>query len=159
MVLIYFAQVCFGWLPFTENKVEDVANYIKGGYLQMWRENASNWLHSILGRFSSDFRKLKILSKHLLPQYRVREFLQEQASYSIGTMHAWFPMGEPIREHGSCPLNLTRHWLFWVGAGPHFPRIEQFPTGSERQRKNSRKNLAPKFSLCFKAKVTQSEWN
>ena len=26
-----------------------------------------NWLHSILGRFSTDFRKLKILSKHLLP--------------------------------------------------------------------------------------------
>ena len=33
-----------------------------------------NWLHSILRRFSSDFRKLKILSKHLLPQFRVREF-------------------------------------------------------------------------------------
>ena len=33
-----------------------------------------NWLHSILGRFSTDFRKLKILSKHLLPQFRVREF-------------------------------------------------------------------------------------
>ena len=36
MVLIYQAQVCFGWLPFTENKGEDVANYIKEeGYLQM----------------------------------------------------------------------------------------------------------------------------
>ena len=33
-----------------------------------------NWLHSILGRFSTDFRKLKILSKHLLSQSRVREF-------------------------------------------------------------------------------------
>ena len=33
-----------------------------------------NWLHSILGRFSTDFRKLKILSRHLLPQSRVREF-------------------------------------------------------------------------------------
>ena len=31
-------------------------------------------LHSILGRFSTDFRKLKILSKHLLSQSRVREF-------------------------------------------------------------------------------------
>ena len=29
MVLIYYAQVQFGWLPFTENKGEDVANYIK----------------------------------------------------------------------------------------------------------------------------------
>ena len=35
MVLIYYAQVCFRWLPFTENK-ENVANYIKKeGYLQM----------------------------------------------------------------------------------------------------------------------------
>ena len=33
-----------------------------------------NWLHSILWRFSTDFRKLNILSKHLLPQFRVREF-------------------------------------------------------------------------------------
>ena len=36
MVLIYYAQVRFRWLPFTENKGEDVANYIKKeGYLQM----------------------------------------------------------------------------------------------------------------------------
>ena len=36
MVLIYYAQVHFRWLPLTENKGEDVANYIKKeGYLQM----------------------------------------------------------------------------------------------------------------------------
>ena len=36
MVLIYYAQIPFRWLPFTENKGEDVANYIKKeGYLQM----------------------------------------------------------------------------------------------------------------------------
>ena len=36
MVLIYYAQVRFGWLPFTENKGQDIANYIKEeGYLQM----------------------------------------------------------------------------------------------------------------------------
>ena len=35
MFLIYYAQVCFRWLPFTENKGEDVANYIRKGYLQM----------------------------------------------------------------------------------------------------------------------------
>ena len=36
MVLIYYAQVRFRWLPFTENKGEDVANYIKKeAYLQM----------------------------------------------------------------------------------------------------------------------------
>ena len=36
MVLIYYAEVQFRWLPFTENKGEHVANYIKKeGYLQM----------------------------------------------------------------------------------------------------------------------------
>ena len=36
MILIKYAQFCFRWLPFTENKGEDVANYIKKeGYLQM----------------------------------------------------------------------------------------------------------------------------
>ena len=50
MVLSYYAQVCFRWLPFTENKGEDVANYIKEeGYLQMLREKWLNWLHSSLG--------------------------------------------------------------------------------------------------------------
>ena len=29
------AQVCFGWLRFTDNKGEDVDKYIKEGYLQM----------------------------------------------------------------------------------------------------------------------------
>ena len=68
MVLIYYAQVHFGWLPFTEDKGEDVANYInEEGYLQMQREKWLNWLHFMLGRFSSDFRKFKIFRKHLLP--------------------------------------------------------------------------------------------
>ena len=36
VVLIYYAQVPFRWLPFTENKGEVVAKYIKKeGYLQM----------------------------------------------------------------------------------------------------------------------------
>ena len=36
MVLIYYAQVHFRWLPFTENKGEDVDNYNKKeGHLQM----------------------------------------------------------------------------------------------------------------------------
>ena len=36
MVLIYYAQVPFRCLLFTENKGEDVVNYIKTeGYLQM----------------------------------------------------------------------------------------------------------------------------
>ena len=36
MILTYYAQVRFRWLPFTESKGEDVANYIKTErYLQM----------------------------------------------------------------------------------------------------------------------------
>ena len=50
MVLIYYAQVHFRWLLFTENKGEDVVNYIKEeGYLQMQKEKWLNWLHSSLG--------------------------------------------------------------------------------------------------------------
>ena len=50
MVLICYAQVRFRWLPFTDNKGQDVANYIKEKvYLQMQREKWLNWLHSSLG--------------------------------------------------------------------------------------------------------------
>ena len=39
MVLIYYVQVHFRWLPFTDNKGEEVANYYKEkGYLQMERK-------------------------------------------------------------------------------------------------------------------------
>ena len=59
MILICYAKVLFRWLPFTEDKGEDVANYIKKeGYLQMLSEKWLNWLYSFLGRFSIDFRKL-----------------------------------------------------------------------------------------------------
>ena len=56
------------------NKGEDVANYVKERDVTAQGGKWLNWLHSILGRFSLDFRKLKILGKHLLPQCRVREF-------------------------------------------------------------------------------------
>ena len=50
MVLIYYAQIHFRWLPFIENKGEDGANYIKEEeYLQMQREECLNWLHLSLG--------------------------------------------------------------------------------------------------------------
>ena len=73
MVLIYCAQVCFGWLSFADEG-EDVAEYIKEGYLQCEGRSGRNLLCSIPGRSSSDFRKITILGKHLLPQFRVREF-------------------------------------------------------------------------------------
>ena len=58
MVLIYYAQVCFRWLPFTDNKGKDVADYFKEKDVAKQGGKQLNWLHSILGRFSTDFRKL-----------------------------------------------------------------------------------------------------
>ena len=55
-------------------KTKNVANYFKEKNVADQAEKWLNWLHSILGRFSTDFRKLKIHSKHLLPQPRVRDF-------------------------------------------------------------------------------------
>ena len=59
---------------FTDNKGQNTANYFKEKDVTDQGEKWLNLLHSILGRFSTDFRKLKILGKHLLPQFRVREF-------------------------------------------------------------------------------------
>ena len=55
-------------------KVRMSLNISKKDICNIKGEMAQNRLCSILGRSSSDFRKLKILSKHLLPQFRVREF-------------------------------------------------------------------------------------
>ena len=71
MVLIYSAQVHHRWLPFKEDKGQNPANYFKEKDVIAQGGNCS---HSILGWFNTDFRKMKILSKHLLPQFRVREF-------------------------------------------------------------------------------------
>ena len=46
---------------------KNVANYFKEKDVTAQGGKWLNWLHSILGRFSTDFRKLEILSKHLLP--------------------------------------------------------------------------------------------
>ena len=74
MVLIYYAQVHHSWLPFTDNKGRNAANYFREKDVTDQGGKWLIWLHSILGWFNTDFRKLKILSKHLLPQSRVREF-------------------------------------------------------------------------------------
>ena len=66
-VPLYYAKVCFGWLSFAD-KGEGVTKYIKGGHLQCKGRSGQNRLFSIPGRSSPDFRKIKILGKHLLPQ-------------------------------------------------------------------------------------------
>ena len=70
-ILIYRAQVHHRWLPFKEDKGQDTAKSFKEKDVIVQGGNCS---HSILGWFSTDFRRMKILSKHLLPQFRVREF-------------------------------------------------------------------------------------
>ena len=65
VILIYHAQVHHRWLPFKDNKGQNPANYFKEKDVTAQEGSCS---HSILGRFSTDFRKMKILSKHLLPQ-------------------------------------------------------------------------------------------
>ena len=72
---VHYVKVCCRWLPFTDNKGKNVANYVKEKDVTDLGEKWLNWLHTILGRFSLDFRKLKIL-----PQSRVREFYQKQVS-------------------------------------------------------------------------------
>ena len=62
MVLIYYEQVRCRGLPFTDNKGKNVANNFKEKDVADQGEKWLNWLHSILGRFSTDFRKLKIVN-------------------------------------------------------------------------------------------------
>ena len=124
MVLIYYSQVHHRWLPFKDHKGENTANNVKEKDVIA---RGGNWSHSILGWFSTDFRKLKILSTHLLPQgegvlaraslvavyVRCRpDFPLENLSMDVG------PAGQP-----RSPM------LLRMGAEPHFPCVEQFPTG------------------------------
>ena len=74
MILIYYSQVHCRRLPFIDNKGQNTTNYFKEKDVTAQGGKWLNWLHSILGRFSTDFRKSKVLSKNLLPQFRVREF-------------------------------------------------------------------------------------
>ena len=58
MILINYAQVCFRWLPFTDNKGEKVANYYKERIFANAKEKVVELVTLIFGRFSMDFRKL-----------------------------------------------------------------------------------------------------
>ena len=71
-----------------------------------------NWSHSILGWFSTDFRKLKILSQHLLPQSRVREFLGKQVSEQPRYRARLIPHRRTCPCTWALPTNLAPHWLF-----------------------------------------------
>ena len=59
MVLIYYAQVHFRWLHFTENKGEGVANYIiKRRIFANVKGKVVELVTLVLGRLNIDFRKL-----------------------------------------------------------------------------------------------------
>ena len=107
-VLIYYAQVCFRWLLFTDNKEKDVADYFlqitKKRILQMQGKKWLNWLYSVLGRFSTEFRKL--LQRCALNICCLNlgwgNFSKSKLQSSLDIMLAWFPMGKPICGPGSC---------------------------------------------------------
>ena len=68
------------------NTGEEVTEYIKGVHLQY------KWLKGLCpipGGSSPDSGKIKILSKHLLPKFRVRELFSKSKSHSsLGTRQA-----------------------------------------------------------------------
>ena len=120
MILIYYAQVHCRWLHFTDNKGQNAANYFKQKDVTDQGGKWLNWLYSILGRFSTDFRKLKVLSKFLLPQPGWGSFSKSKSHSTLGTMQAWLPMGEPVRGRG--PVCWTSHPLaFPSGSWATFP--------------------------------------
>ena len=127
MVLIYYAQVHCRWLPFTDNKGKNAANYFKKKDVTAQGGKWLNWLHSILGRFSTDFRKLRYSVNICCLNPGWGSFSKSKSHSSLRTMQAWVPPGEPISGHGSCVLDLAPHWLLWVGARLHFPCMEWFP--------------------------------
>ena len=127
VVLIYYAQVHCRWLPFTDNKGKNVANYFKQKHVTDQGEKWLKWLHSILGRFSSDFRKLKICSNICCLNPVWGSFIKSKSHSSLGTTQAWFPMGESVHGCGFCVPDLASHWPFQVGAGLHYLHVEWFP--------------------------------
>ena len=89
-------------------KAKDVADYFlqitKKIMLQIQGKKWLNWLHSILGRISTDLKKL-------LERYAVNiccfnsgwgSFSKSKPQSSLGTMQAWFPTGKLICGSGSC---------------------------------------------------------
>ena len=108
-----------GWSTFTMHRFT-VGDYLlqttkdrillitsKRRMLQLEGESGWTGYTPYLKWFNTDFRKLKILSKNLLPQSRVREFSKSNCHSSLGAMQTWFPMGEPVHGLGSCMLNIT----------------------------------------------------
>ena len=121
--IAFLGTLHWRWSSFTMHK------FAVGDYLYRQQRKECCWLLQregcyksrgkvvepvILGRFSSDFRKL-------LQRYAVNtcclnsglgSFSKSKSHSSLGTMQAWFPTGEPIRGRGSCVLDLAFHWPF-----------------------------------------------
>ena len=75
MVLIYYAQVRCRWLPFTDDKGKNVAITSKRRMLQIKGKSGWTGYTPYLGGLAQTSEvTLKICSKHLLPQSRVRDF-------------------------------------------------------------------------------------
>ena len=88
--------------PFKDDKGQNTANYFKDKDVTA---QAGSCSHSILGWLSTDFRKMKILSKYLncCLNSGWGSFSKSKSHSSQGTVPAWFPTWEPIHGCGSCP--------------------------------------------------------
>ena len=99
MFLIYYKQVHHRWLPFKDNKEQSTANYFKEKDVTNQGENCS---HSILG-WSQTLGRWRYSVNICCLNSGWGSFSKSKSHSSLGTMQAWFPTGEPIHGHGSCP--------------------------------------------------------
>ena len=60
-------------------------------------------------------------------------FSKSKSHISLGTMQAWFPMGEPVRRHGSCPPTSLPTGIL-SGGWTTFPTVGMVPHESWRTR-------------------------
>ena len=87
MVLIYYSQVCLGWLSLQTQERKSLSTS-KGDICNVKGEMVEKTLSHTWG-VCPDSGKIRILSKHLLPQFRVREFFSKSKSHSsLCTMQA-----------------------------------------------------------------------
>ena len=101
-----FALKCDYFLQVTKKRPIGWRKKKKKRMLPMQGKKWLNWLHSILGRFGTNFRKL--LQRYALNICCLNSgsgsFSKSKPQSSLGIMQAWFPMGKLICGPGSCVL-------------------------------------------------------
>ena len=125
MVLIYYAQVHCRWLPFTDNKGQNTANYFKekdvtdqGG---KWWTGYTPYLGGLAQTLGSQWYSVNICCLNSV----WGSFSKSKSHSSLCTMQAWFPTGEPVHGHRSCLLDLAPTGFSKWGLG-HISHVWNF---------------------------------